>query len=444
VLLVLLVLLVLTLLLQFDIQSLTVGIRARKGTNSMIFRSPVTHGPEFVGTKFMLPEWEFITLVPFVRIQYSKLFGKALAKTEAKLERKKKEESARESAQLDARAARKSEHIANDPMLKAQGSFENPLGGAVQDDLAVVKVKKKRKWKKSLFTFNLPISRRDGYYLVNVVPLNCLIVLLGWTAFAMEPDVIDQRLTVVFTMLLTSTAFKFVYADSLPRIDYVTLLDAYMYSALVMLLLQAIEHVYAIHQIVPFHDGNSNTTWAEHKKSMDDLIIQERVILGCLIATWTSIHLFIAWHVISHRKFQKPYSFPNQGEPTAACSTAALYLLNGCTVPAQRLTAPCSCHPQSRSGETCRRRSRSCRTARRACRCSTTSAMRRSPSGETTTGAARSRPASARATATPRTQTPSARAPSLTEERAVTPMTRRPTSRVTATRAGPASAAASG
>lgn len=50
----------------------------------------------------------------------------------------------------------------------------------------------------------------------------------------------------VITLLLTSTAFKYVITEKLPRIDYPTKLDWYMLTGMFLLLLQGLFHVIAV------------------------------------------------------------------------------------------------------------------------------------------------------------------------------------------------------
>ncbi len=50
-------------------------------------------------------------------------------------------------------------------------------------------------------------------------------MFLGWTGFAIPIEDVADRLSVIITLLLTSTAFKYVITEKLPRIDYPTQLD---------------------------------------------------------------------------------------------------------------------------------------------------------------------------------------------------------------------------
>ena len=68
-----------------------------------------------------------------------------------------------------------------------------------------------------------------------------LFVLLGFPVFLLEPNALDQRLTILYTLLLTSVAYKFWISEQLPRCSYLTLTDRYILLCIVMLVLMAAE-----------------------------------------------------------------------------------------------------------------------------------------------------------------------------------------------------------
>ena len=54
--------------------------------------------------------------------------------------------------------------------------------------------------------------------------LQLLIAALSFVTFAVDPDLVQNRLQLTFTLVLTTVAFKFVVNQSLPRISYLTYL----------------------------------------------------------------------------------------------------------------------------------------------------------------------------------------------------------------------------
>ena len=105
----------------------------------------------------------------------------------------------------------------------------------------------------------------------------------------MQQNDISDRMTIILTLLLTSTAFKFMYAERLPNVDYLTRLDHYMNLNLLMLLVQTSIHVAVFVAIDRF------------ELAPTDLQYLEEAGLGCLICLWTAIHVAIWWIRSIHR-----------------------------------------------------------------------------------------------------------------------------------------------
>ena len=91
-------------------------------------------------------------------------------------------------------------------------------------------------------TFEIPIERKSGFYVTNVILPLLLIVAISWAVFWMdfEDMSLADRLTVSVTSLLTVVAFDFVTSDSLPKLPYATRLDSlytisYLFLALTVL-----------------------------------------------------------------------------------------------------------------------------------------------------------------------------------------------------------------
>lgn len=57
-----------------------------------------------------------------------------------------------------------------------------------------------------------------------IILLQMLISCLAFVTFAVENSLVQNRLQLTFTLVLTSVAFKFVVNQSLPRISYLTYL----------------------------------------------------------------------------------------------------------------------------------------------------------------------------------------------------------------------------
>lgn len=83
----------------------------------------------------------------------------------------------------------------------------------------------------SEMTIDVPAVRRPGFYLSKVMLPLLVIVACTWTTFWMTGEGAPTRLQRMFIALLSIVAFTQVIAQHLPRISYVTFLDAVMYAA---------------------------------------------------------------------------------------------------------------------------------------------------------------------------------------------------------------------
>ena len=85
----------------------------------------------------------------------------------------------------------------------------------------------------SVFTFSFSIRRRFSFFISNIVVLLAIISFLALGPFCVPQGEIGDRLSIIFTLLLTAVTFKFVVSQSLPRVSYQTLLDQYVLSCII-------------------------------------------------------------------------------------------------------------------------------------------------------------------------------------------------------------------
>ncbi|ESO87576.1 hypothetical protein LOTGIDRAFT_166456 [Lottia gigantea] len=99
-----------------------------------------------------------------------------------------------------------------------------------------------RKKKYPTLTFNFAAVRRPGFFIWNIMFIMALITSLSLTTFAVNTSLPQHRLQMTFTLLLTAVAFKFVVAQSLPKIPYLTYLDIHILGCMIMLYLVCVWH----------------------------------------------------------------------------------------------------------------------------------------------------------------------------------------------------------
>ena len=80
-------------------------------------------------------------------------------------------------------------------------------------------------------------TRRVSYYVIQVLIPLVAIVMMAWAVFWIPPTVIPTRVGVVVTTMLTLIAYRFMLANHVPRLSYLTRLDWFMLGATVLLVL---------------------------------------------------------------------------------------------------------------------------------------------------------------------------------------------------------------
>lgn len=129
-----------------------------------------------------------------------------------------------------------------------------------------------------VLVISLSIRRYRWAAFVNVELPMGLITALGAGTFAGEQNVND-RLGVSVTLLLTAVAYKFIIADDIPRIAYLTMLDKYVMGCFLMLAVVVAENSLCEHEAVKPYDRVFGFIW---------LVV---LLVGILIYTVLSLRL---------------------------------------------------------------------------------------------------------------------------------------------------------
>ncbi len=99
----------------------------------------------------------------------------------------------------------------------------------------------------SRLLFEIEIARRPGFYLWKVMLPLLLIVALSWSIFWMTDEPLAGRSRITATGVLTIVAYQFAIAESLPRVNYLTLLDQLMLTSFVLLGVTVLESMLVAH-----------------------------------------------------------------------------------------------------------------------------------------------------------------------------------------------------
>ena len=86
------------------------------------------------------------------------------------------------------------------------------------------------------------VERAHMYFFWNAFVPFFLICILVVITFLFDADDLAGRLAVSLTLLLTTVAFKFVVATSLPQMEYLTLIDKYFLAGIIFIFIVSIEN----------------------------------------------------------------------------------------------------------------------------------------------------------------------------------------------------------
>lgn len=139
---------------------------------------------------------------------------------------------------------------------------------------------------------NLQIQRQSRFYVQNVVFMMFGLSVLGLLSYAMPTDDIGDRVNTLLTLILTSVAFKFILASSLPKVPYNTMIDHYVMLATGSLIITAFLSV--VPQYVHLLSGG--------RMSQDDAVmvnVYTAAISGALVISsffgWLLVSRIIVW-----------------------------------------------------------------------------------------------------------------------------------------------------
>jgi len=84
-------------------------------------------------------------------------------------------------------------------------------------------------------SFRIYTSRMSGFSVWNILAVMGIILSLALCPFTVDRWNPGSRLQLSFTLVLTTVAFKFVANQSLPRISYLTILDKYILTSMLLM-----------------------------------------------------------------------------------------------------------------------------------------------------------------------------------------------------------------
>jgi Neurotransmitter-gated ion-channel ligand binding domain/Neurotransmitter-gated ion-channel transmembrane region len=89
--------------------------------------------------------------------------------------------------------------------------------------------------------FEISVVRRSSFYVWKVLLPLLLMVFLSWSVFWIEPNDLSNQIQVAVTTILTVIAFAFAISATMPRLPYLTYIDAFFLECYIFVFLAVVE-----------------------------------------------------------------------------------------------------------------------------------------------------------------------------------------------------------
>jgi len=95
----------------------------------------------------------------------------------------------------------------------------------------------------SEFLMTIDVTRQFGFYIWKVLFPLIILVIMCFAVFWMDDEGLSSRLGVGFTGVLTVVAYQFIATGSLPKVPYMTLMDAYIAFSFVVMIITIFQSI---------------------------------------------------------------------------------------------------------------------------------------------------------------------------------------------------------
>lgn len=86
----------------------------------------------------------------------------------------------------------------------------------------------------SSLSVRLPARRLVGYYVVQMLVPLVLIIAMSWVPFWIDPGIVNVRMSISVTTVLTLIAYRFMIGGLVPKLSYLTRIDHLLLGATVL------------------------------------------------------------------------------------------------------------------------------------------------------------------------------------------------------------------
>ena len=91
------------------------------------------------------------------------------------------------------------------------------------------------------YVFEFTALRNVRHYILKVILPLVLIVMMSWAVFWVDPNTSNSQINIAVTSMLTLIAYRFAVDSQLPRLPYMTRLDAFILTSTLLVFFSLIE-----------------------------------------------------------------------------------------------------------------------------------------------------------------------------------------------------------
>ena len=81
------------------------------------------------------------------------------------------------------------------------------------------------------FILKITAERQSFYYIIKILLPILFILIISWSVFWIHPKEVDAKVNVTIVSLLALIAYNFIIDEEIPKLDYLTFLDAFIFTS---------------------------------------------------------------------------------------------------------------------------------------------------------------------------------------------------------------------
>lgn len=146
------------------------------------------------------------------------------------------------------------------------------------------------------------VRRKAKHYILNVAVVMCAITGLTLCAWGVHPADIANRLVVDMIMLLSAVTFKLVLAPLLPKVTYMTLMNAYVLSGFLFLMAVTLCHTLLPFRWIKLKDNSALKSLPGANAFEQELLDADKIALYVYAGVWAGFNLIYLFYVVIYGK----------------------------------------------------------------------------------------------------------------------------------------------